>query len=92
MHQAVAASQSDEPVGNGKSGDYLEGVTIIPATTSPGAVSINDGVDEIEIFAGGADSVANLVPFFVAVDGIAKGAGWTITTGANVSVLAVGKF
>lgn len=93
-YETVAASANDQAIGaTGASGDYLAGVLIVPATTSPGAVSIKDGGGSaITIFTGGASSVSNLVPFFVPL-GIKSGSGaWKVTTGSNVSALAVGNF
>lgn len=96
-YEAVAASQTDQILGaTGAVGDYLAGVLIVPATTSPGAVSIKDGNGSaITIFTGGASSVAALVPFFVPL-GIkclnATTPGWKVTTGANVSALGTGNF
>lgn len=78
--------------------DYLAGVLIVPASTSPGAVSIIDGSGGTprKIFEGGSSSVSNLVPFFVPLGIVAASAsatvGWHITTGANVSVICVGDF
>ena len=93
-YETVAASQSDQALGaTGATGDYLAGVLIVPATTSPGAVSIKDGAGSaITIFAGGASSVASLQPVFVPF-GIKSSAGaWQVTTGTNVSVVASGSF
>lgn len=93
-YETVAASQTDQSLGaTGAAGDFLGGVLIVPATTSPGAVSIKDGGGSaITIFTGGASSVSNLVPFFVPL-GITSGSGaWKITTGTNVSAIGVGKF
>lgn len=93
-YETVAASQTDQPLGvTGQCGDYLAGLLIVPATTSPGAVSIKDGAGSaITVFTGGASSVSNLVPFFVPL-GIKSTAGaWKVTTGANVSVVASGNF
>lgn len=93
-YETVAASQTDQVLGAaGASGDYLVGVLIVPASTSPGAVSVKDGAGSaITVFAGGTDSVSNLVPFFVPL-GINSGAGaWQVTTGANVSAIGVGNF
>lgn len=92
-YETVAASQTDQTIGaTGGAGDYLSGVLIIPATTSPGAVSIKDGAGSaITIFTGGASSVSNLVPFFVPL-GIKCATNWKVTTGANVSAIAVGNF
>jgi hypothetical protein len=93
-YETVAASQTDQAFGaTGATGDYLAGVLIVPATTSPGAVSIKDGSGSaITIFTGGASSVSNLVPFFVPL-GIVSGSGaWKVTTGTNVSAIGVGNF
>lgn len=93
-YETVAASQTDQALGaTGATGDLLTGVLIIPATTSPGLVQIQDGAGTaITVFAGGADSVSTLHPFFVPL-GIRSGAGaWSITTGANVSAIGVGNF
>lgn len=93
-HETVAASQTDQMLGaTGAAGDILDGLLIVPATTSPGAVSIEYGATNIIIFAGGASSVSNLIPFWAELGGIASvGGGWEVTTGANVSVIAVGRF
>lgn len=93
-YQAIAASQTDEPLGAaGEIGDYLAGVLITPATTSPGVVSVKDGAgSSINLFAGGAGSVADLQPFFVPFGAISATGGWSLTTGANVSVVAIGEF
>lgn len=93
-YETVAASQTDQALGpTGATGDYLAGVLIIPATTSPSAVSIKDGAGSaVTIFTGGTTSVSNLVPFFVPL-GIKSTAGaWKVTTGANVSAIGVGNF
>lgn len=92
-YETVAASQTDQMLGaTGAIGDLLAGVLIIPATTSPGAVSIEDGATNIPIFTGGASSVTNLVPFFVPLGIKSVAGGWEITTGANVAVIGVGNF
>jgi hypothetical protein len=92
-YETVAASQTDQMMGpTGAIGDYLAGLLIIPATTSPGGVSIEDGATNIPVFVGGASSVSNLVPFFVPLGIASVAGGWEITTGANVSVIAVGRF
>lgn len=93
-YETVAASATDQSLGaTGAAGDWLSTVWIVPATTSPGAVSIKDGAGSaITIFTGGASSVSNLVPFPVSL-GIRSLAGaWKVTTGANVSAIATGNF
>lgn len=93
-YETVAASQTDQVLGStGATGDYLAAVLIIPATTSPGAVSIKDGSGSaITIFTGGASSVSNLVPFSVPLGIVSTGGAWKVTTGANVSAIGSGKF
>jgi hypothetical protein len=95
-YETVAASQTDQVLGTtGTKGDVLERVLVIPGTTSPGVVSIKDGSagGSITLFTGGAGSVATLTPFVIRVGARSTGAGgWRVTTGANVSVIAVGRF
>lgn len=93
-YETIAASQTDQVMGaTGATGDYLAGLLVVPASTSPGAIAIKDGAGSaITVFAGGASSVSNLVPFFVPL-GIRSTAGaWKVTTGANLSVVATGNF
>ena len=93
-YETVAASQTTQALGaTGAAGDFLSHLLVVPASTSPGAVSIKDGAGSaVTVFAGGSGSVASLVPFPVFV-GAPSGAGaWQVTTGANVSVVAVGTF
>jgi hypothetical protein len=92
-YEACPASAATVLGASGAIGDYLEAVIIVPGTTSPGSVTIKDGAGSaITIFSGGATSVADLKPFTVRVGARATGAGWTITTGANVTALAAGIF
>lgn len=77
----------------GAVGDFIEGMLIIPATTSPGAVTITDGAGApITIFTGGVGSVGSLVPFYVPLSIQSTDGAWTVTTGSNVSVLVTGQF
>jgi hypothetical protein len=93
-YETVAASQTTQTIGaTGASGDYLVGVLIIPATTSPGNVQIKDGSNSaITIFVGGASSVSNLVPFYIPLGMRSVQGAWQVTTGSSVSVVAVGEF
>ncbi len=92
--KAVSASKTNEVLSaTGAAGDYLEGLLIVPASTSPGAVSIKDGAGTaVTVFEGGAGSVTSLVPFPAPLGFKSTAGGWSITTGANVSVIAVGDF
>lgn len=93
-YKAVAASQTNSQLGvTGAVGDFLTQILVVPATTSPGAVTINDGTNTMTVFVGGTNSVSNLVPFPVTLMMSAPAAsGWRLTTGANVSVIAIGDF
>lgn len=92
-YETVAASQTAQVIGgSGAVGDYLAGVLVVPATTSPGAVSIIDNATSITIFTGGASSVSNLVPFMIPLGMKSVSGAWKITTGANVSAIAIGSF
>lgn len=93
-YETVAAGQTNQTLGaTGATGDLLTGVLVIPASTSPGAIAIKDGGNTaINVFAGGASSISSLHPFFIPL-GVRSGAGaWQLTTGANVSAIAVGNF
>lgn len=92
-YETVAASSTDQAMGTGAQGDYISHIIIIPASLTPGAVSIKDGAGgDITIFAGGASSVSNLVPFVVPLGMRSTSGAWKITTGANVSAIGVGNF
>jgi hypothetical protein len=92
-HYQVAASQTNQQMGaTGAIGDVFSIIMIIPTSTSPGAVSISDGATSITVFAGGAASLVDLRPFLFALNTVASGAGWKVTTGANVSAVVVGTF
>ena len=99
MLNTIAAGQTDQALSKisgtttGTTGDRLDYVLIIPASTSPGAVTIKDGNGAaVTIFAGGSSSVATLHPFTVPVGEASKAGGWKLTTGANVSAIAFGNF
>lgn len=93
-YETVAASQTDQVMGSiGTAGNLLSGLLVIPATTSPGAISIKDGSgSSITLFTGGATSVADLKPFIIPLGMSSTGGPWKITTGANVSVIGLGTF
>ena len=93
-YEDVAASQTNQVLGDGgtEAGQYLNHLILMPATTSPGAVTLTDGPTALTIFAGGASSVSNLAPIVVFLGCNSKAGAWRITTGANVAVRAVGDF
>ncbi len=92
-YEWVDAGQTDQAMGTGATGDYLEHVLIIPGTTSPGNVLIQDGAGTARvIFTGGASSVSNLVPIDVNIGAVSTGGAWSITTGSNVTAIGFGNF
>ncbi len=93
QYETVAASQTAQVLGTtGAIGDYLGGLLVIPATTSPGLVAILDNATSISVFVGGASSVTGLSPFFIPIGAVSVSGAWKVTTGANVSVIAIGAF
>lgn len=93
-HKEVAASQTATVLGaTGAIGDYLSHVTVFPGTAGCGVVTVLDAAATVGTFAGGGTTaLPSLAPFTIMVGAFCTGAGWKITTGANVTVTAVGKF
>lgn len=92
-YETVAASQTAQVLGpTGAIGDVIAGILVIPATTTPGVVTLFDGATSIPLFVGGASSVSNLTPFYVPLGLKSVVGAWKVTTGANVSVIASGDF
>jgi hypothetical protein len=92
-YETVAASQTAQVLGaTGGTGDYISGLLVIPATTSPGVIALLDNATSITVFTGGSSSVSNLVPFFIPLGMISVSGAWKVTTGASVSVIGIGNF
>jgi hypothetical protein len=91
--ETVAASQTDQMLGStGAIGDYLKKIIIIPTDLNPGAVSIEHASTNITIFAGGTASISELRPIEINLGIRSTLGGWEVTTGAAISVIAVGTF
>jgi hypothetical protein len=91
QYVTVAASQTTAPVG--VVGCYLESVTIIPATTASGAVTILDGSTAI-VSVPAAAALGQSAPYNLrlGIRATSASTGFKITTGASVAVIAVGRF
>lgn len=91
-YETVAASQTDQALGPvGAAGDVLEKLIIIPAAVGAGNVSIKDGSGSaISVFVTG--TLADLTPIVLPLGMRSASGAWKVTTGANVSVIAVGRF
>jgi hypothetical protein len=89
-YETVAASQTGQVLGAaGAKGDVIRRLVIVPTTVAPGVVTILDGGTSIPVFVGGATELKP-IPVELCVE--SKNGAWSITTGANVSVVAIGRF
>lgn len=92
-YETVAASQTAQVLGaTGAAGDFISHVLVVPASTSPGAVTLLDNATSITVFAGGSSSVSSLVPFVIPLNMVSVSGAWKLTTGSSVSCIAVGSF
>jgi hypothetical protein len=95
FYETVAASQTAQILGTtGAKGDKIARIVYVPATTAAGVVTLLDGSTSIPIFVGGGTTaLIDLRPQVVELNMTAlSDGGWRITTGANVSVIAIGEF
>lgn len=93
QYETVAASQTAQALGpTGGAGDFIEALIIVPASVSPGVVTLLDNAISINILPGGASSLTELKPIYVPLGLISVSGAWKVTTGANVSVIAIGRF
>jgi len=93
-YETVAAGQTAQVIGGtGATGDYIAGILIVPAVVAAGAVTLIDNATSIVIYVGGATTALQTVaPFYVPLGIKSVSGAWKITTGANVSVIAMGNF
>jgi hypothetical protein len=96
-YNTVAASATAQVLTGGSGGaigDWLDFLLIIPATISCGAVSVIDGLGSpITVFAGaGVTPLITLMPFTIPIRAITVSGPWKVTTGSNLSVVAIGNF
>jgi hypothetical protein len=93
-YETVAAGQTAQVLGtDGAQGDYIERVIVTPATIAGGVVTLIDGSTSIPLYVGGATTaLGDVEPFVLELKMYSKTGPWKITTGANISVVAVGNF
>lgn len=90
-YETVAASQTGQALGTtGKAGDVLQKLVIVPATLAAGSVTLIDNATSISVFVSG--TLADLTPIVLDLNMASVSGAWSVTTGANVSVIAVGQF
>lgn len=91
-YETVAASQTAQVLGaTGAAGDHIKRLVIVPATTAPGNVLLLDNATSITVYTGGTVG-ADLTPIVLELGMTSVSGAWKVTTGANVSVIAVGDF
>jgi len=93
-YENVPVSTTDQVIGaTGAAGDYLSHVIVSPITAACGVVTIKDNATTLISFAGGSTTaLSNLIPFAIPVGITSTSGAWKITTGANVTCVAVGRF
>ncbi len=91
-YETVAKSQTGQKLGSeGAKGDVLERLIIIPETTAAGTVALLDGATSVNVLVAG--TLGDLKPLIVPIGARSVNTGgWSITTGDNVHVIAVGRF
>lgn len=91
-YEEVAASQTAQVLGPaGGAGDIIQRLIITPATTAPGVVTLLDDSESIPIYTGGTVG-ADLTPIVIDLGMRSVNGAWKLTTGANLSVVAIGSF
>lgn len=90
-YETVAKSQTGQVLGaTGAPGDYIKRLVIIPETTGAGTVALLDGATSVNVFVAG--TLADLTPIVLDLDMPSANGAWSLTTGDNVHVIAVGCF
>lgn len=91
-YETVAASQTDQVLGaTGAAGDFLARLIIVVATAATAQVQIKDGSGSaITIFPNSPGG--GIGTYVIEVGLTSTGGAWKVTTGAGVSVIAVGDF
>lgn len=93
IYKTVAASQTDQVLGagNGQKGDFLESLICVVATAATSSVSIKDGggsaISILPATVGGGVGT-----YVIPVNAFSTAGAWKVTTGAGVSVVAIGRF
>lgn len=93
-YETVAAGQTAQALGpTGAKGDILQRLIIIPGTTSPGAVAIKDGSNNaVTVYTGGSSAIDQLNPVVLEIGARSAVGAWQVTTGSNVTAIAIGRF
>jgi hypothetical protein len=92
QYETVAAGQTAQVLGTtGAVGDFIERLIITPSAVGAGVVTLIDNATSIPIYAAGANLV-DLTPITVPLGVFSVSGAWKVTTGATVTVVAIGSF
>lgn len=90
-YETVAASQTGQALGTtGAAGDRLRQLVVTVATAATSTVALLDGATSIPLVAAVTPIGVYTIDFGQGL--VSTGGAWSITTGAGVSVIAVGDF
>lgn len=96
-YQVVGAGESTPvPIktttaATGAIGDYIDEIIITPSAVTAGNISLFDGATELSLFVTG--TLTNLTPINIKAGWRAVNTGgWSMTTGATVTVRVTGRF
>jgi uncharacterized spore protein YtfJ len=91
QYETVAASQTAQVLGGaGKAGDYLHRLIVTVNTAATSTVTLTDGVTAIPIVPALIGSGVGVLSIELNMASLTSG--WKVTTGAGVTVVAVGQF
>ena len=89
-YETIAASQSDQVLGNtGTIGDLLERLIISVTTAATGTVSIKDGSGSALVITPANTPIG---VYDVTIGARSSDGAWQVTTGAGATVIAIGDF
>lgn len=98
-NETVAAGVTAQVMGPGTATTKTPGtqffrrLILIPGNLNPGLCAIKDGsATAITVFTGGANSVNELRPIVIELGMINRTGSWQVTTGADMTAIAVGRF
>ena len=93
-YKACPASATTTMGATGATGDYLDGVLIVPGAAAAGIVQLQDGAGTaMTIFAGGGTvALPTLAPFYVPVGAVSAAGAWKVITNASVTAIGIGNF
>jgi hypothetical protein len=91
QYETVAASQTAQVLGgSGAAGDYLHRLIVTVNTAATSTVTITDGVTAIPVVPANVGNGVGVLNIELNMASLTSG--WKVTTGAGVTVIAVGSF